>query len=413
MRNEAYYDYTPHSTRRGFLIGTAKVIAGTAALMTPLAHRELSVIYPHAVPGREAWERLETGTLFTDSEKMRQEMEAQYGIQILNPTPELHLELLDADERDSGKMPATEWKAPQLEGLKNALDSVPPHFYEPRIGSDGTAIPLRFALDGRDDLKLTDKDGGHVEAAGYCNCGKSKNALIVIKRDSDVQLTEYQEQSRNTVVHELTHYITQLELDNYIAGIAAPLSLFQDRDLHDVFKSKVDFKRETSYTADGRLMGDKIKIPYDARVDIVSRNPSLTFINQWYAADEEILATYRSILEKEAFDYETTLIIGRRDLIRAINAQPGITEQPIDPYKAPITIVRTGVNDKNIKEKENDHIGYGATNFHEFFSVASEYYQDGRDEFIKKYSPFLGEEKSNQLYNRMRALIYRGKEYSD
>lgn len=59
-----------------------------------------------------------------------------------------------------------------------------------------------------------------------------------------------------------------------------------------------------------------------------------------------------------------------------------------------------------------DHIGYGASNFDEFWSVSAEYYIEGRESFIKKYSPFLGPDKAVLFYDGLRDQLFYQVEYS-
>jgi len=61
----------------------------------------------------------------------------------------------------------------------------------------------------------------------------------------------------------------------------------------------------------------------------------------------------------------------------------------------------------------NADFRYGTKNANEFVSVASEFYVDGQENFLKVYGVFIGEEKARTLYNYTRDNIFKGKEYKD
>lgn len=62
-------------------------------------------------------------------------------------------------------------------------------------------------------------------------------------------------------------------------------------------------------------------------------------------------------------------------------------------------------------KKWTGHVGYGASNFREFWAVAAEYYVAGADEFITQYQPFLGEKRSLKLYEGLKDELFQGREY--
>lgn len=75
--------------------------------------------------------------------------------------------------------------------------------------------------------------------------------------------------------------------------------------------------------------------------------------------------------------------------------------------KPDVPIEKAGFDD--IKDKSM--IGYGARNFYEFFSVTAVNYLEGRDKFIETYKRFLGDDRSEKLYENMKKEIFQGREY--
>lgn len=61
------------------------------------------------------------------------------------------------------------------------------------------------------------------------------------------------------------------------------------------------------------------------------------------------------------------------------------------------------------KLKHKSHVGYGATDYGEFFSIAAEYYADGEDDFKKIYRPFF-RKKTGLFYDLIREHIFDGQE---
>lgn len=57
------------------------------------------------------------------------------------------------------------------------------------------------------------------------------------------------------------------------------------------------------------------------------------------------------------------------------------------------------------------HIGYGASNFDEFWSVAAEYYIDGKSTFVREYTPYLGPERTERFYKGLREILFEEREY--
>jgi len=55
---------------------------------------------------------------------------------------------------------------------------------------------------------------------------------------------------------------------------------------------------------------------------------------------------------------------------------------------------------------------YGSQNPSEFTSIASEFYIGGKEEFLKIYGIYIGNEKAQRLYDYMKDSIFRGTEYN-
>ena len=58
----------------------------------------------------------------------------------------------------------------------------------------------------------------------------------------------------------------------------------------------------------------------------------------------------------------------------------------------------------------HSHLGLGVKNKKEFFSVAAEYYIEGKQQFIHAYKDFLGEKDAVVLYEFLKERIFGGKE---
>jgi len=56
---------------------------------------------------------------------------------------------------------------------------------------------------------------------------------------------------------------------------------------------------------------------------------------------------------------------------------------------------------------------YGLHNPDEFTSVASQFYIGGKENFLKLYGVYIGDEKAQRLYDYMKNKIFKGKEYSN
>lgn len=144
----------------------------------------------------------------------------------------------------------------------------------------------------------------------------------------------------------------------------------------------------------------------------------------------DVLSIKKSDLYEESEDYYGDIVelkllpIGvtavTHELIHRFTNTEGGFEKYVDSILKPIGLDDTAAFKEAFKDilvspttptTRKNQIGYGATNFSEFFSVAGEVYLGGKDIFVKVYERFLGKERAEKLYNGMKQEIFRGKEY--
>lgn len=67
---------------------------------------------------------------------------------------------------------------------------------------------------------------------------------------------------------------------------------------------------------------------------------------------------------------------------------------------------------KNAIETDSGRgLGYGASNFWEFFSVSASEYWFGKKGFLESYTPYMGTAKTLLLYNNLRDKLFAGSEF--
>lgn len=127
---------------------------------------------------------------------------------------------------DGKNYPTVDWDSPHLEFLLQALLKLPPYFYTPQV-IDGKIYKRRFAL-----VDYTPQTVG-----GWCDCSNQSHQLIALVNKYTVDDPNW---TRKSLIHELTHAVTQPNIQLYIDGIAKPLGLNTEDDLHQVFASAND-----------------------------------------------------------------------------------------------------------------------------------------------------------------------------
>jgi len=83
----------------------------------------------------------------------------------------------------------------------------------------------------------------------------------------------------------------------------------------------------------------------------------------------------------------------------------------IDSEESLRTLFSQDINDSGFSSFDKYVVEYGGSNFHEFFAVISQFYYRGKEKFLETYTPYIGSEKAQDLYSKVKDLIYEGREY--
>lgn len=106
---------------------------------------------------------------------------------------------------------------------------------------------------------------------------------------------------------------------------------------------------------------------------------------------------------------------GFREAAKNLQVLTGLSD--ITSLRYTFRSVITETRDSDLKNMELEswttQLGYGASNFMEFWAVAAEYYFLGRESFTNTYSPFIGQELAVKFYQGLKDDLFEGSEYSN
>lgn len=206
----------PKFSRRSFL-KFVKTGAKLAAIDTVAAH---TGIVPRTFT-KQFWENLENLVLTVSPDTLRKQLEEQFGI------------IVGVDK----EVPySTPWDSARLKGLIEALSETPPHFYAPRV-VDGKEQKVKFVLSNVNllDNNLIRHEHSASAYAAYCHCYKAENQIIVQTRIYNGETLLERGRTRDTWFHELTHAVTQPNIQHYIDTIAKPIGIDTQDKLANTF----------------------------------------------------------------------------------------------------------------------------------------------------------------------------------
>ena len=173
----------------------------------------------------------------------------------------------------------------------------------------------------------------------------------------------------------------------------------------------------------GPVNGVKVEKPHVSQHqfrDKASGRHVIVLSTQRFSTDEE----QRDRVEREITHESTHYVTSQRlDFYNRVIAAPlgilSIEDLRLVFDKALKTVMvedegecgsSTGVMVEKLVTK--NHIGYGATNFSEFYSVAAPKYTQGRQAFVSAYRPYLGNEKTGLFYELVGQHLFSDKEFN-
>lgn len=385
----------PKISRRNFL-KLAGLGAGAITLDSFLAHMPFA---PSLT--KTFWEQLETATLGVPTEQLRKSVEDKFQVEIVGPSTGVK----KVESFETWK--TVEWDNPRLKDLIGALSQLPPHFYQPRMIED-QYYKIRFALTHPD---ITKQYFMHVikggTPGGACLCPSADKQTVTIDKSPSGFL--FGGSTRRAWIHEITHALTDTEMQRYIQNVCEPLGIKTVDDLRELFLSKFELKKTN-------LEGIFLKKHHID--ELIKEGGSKVLVGDPGTRRELIflggdrIAVAKSDLALLGEKYIKDELLKYIRSARWTDSLEDYLANPPDLSKTQIrriTIEGMELELNSIALKNN--IAYGADSFNEFFSVAAEYYVKGRNNFIKTYEPFLDRERAEKLYERLKQEIFRGKEY--
>lgn len=410
------YTKEPVMSRRGFL-RLAGIGAKVAALDTFLAH--VPFLQPPSL-SKAFWEQLETATLGISPETLKKEIEETFQVELVGPSTGM----TEVTYLGNRKYPTAEWDGPRLKALINTLAELPPHLYLPRIVK-GEEHKVRFVLMNPPFTAVMAAAVGREKLyGGWCVCHAAEDQQVVVNMEATNQILPWAGETRSIFIHEITHSLTTPEIDRYVRSIAEPIGIKDTLDLWQAFSAVLSINRSekvdvnpshllkeflttdensliwTGWSSSGQQKSTRELVLIGDRI-AVSRGDLFLFGEKQI---KEALVRYA----REYSPKVTTFEDYEREYL------PYLRRKHLDEDEAKEALELVEVKEDISRPKISDykgHIGYGAQNFHEFFSVAAVYYSKGRNEFIKTYQPFLGEKRAEMFYDGMKREIFRGREY--
>lgn len=386
-------------TRRRFLRLTGIIGAGVA-LESAISH------IPNTRIGitRDLWEILESGTLGESSTSLKKLIEEQFNVRFLAPSDGVTgVKVASGESSLERKVQeafksTVEWDLPRLKALALTLKDLPPNFYAPKRNEKGVRFPLKIALiESHPLLNRLGVTGMFGEKmVSLCICSSSgtgpEDQIIVFEKGMLGQTLLERQASRWVIVHEFTHYITSSDINKYIQAICKPIGLGRKVDLKRAFTSEMSVRKIYKRDKNGEVEVINLIIKGED-VGLMLDNPNL---------DEEPIFIGKSL----AISPDLIKVKGQTYVNQFLSQNQ--EEQERLREKGYVRFL--GLSYEEAIETKSD-MGYGATNFQEFFSTASEYYAQGKSKFVNTYKQFLGEERAMLLYEGVKRELFMGREY--
>ena len=380
-------------SRRAFLKEGGKRAVGAVAAIavadSALAHVPF---IGKAAATRSIWEAVESGAVGADVNKMRQDLEATYPLKILTASEAEQLKINTPDFKDAN----SEWDASHLKILKEFLERIPPSLYTLKDPKDGNVLPINLVLK---DTPIVDLQTITIndKIASYCNTiNLSGERIVTLNKLMFSPISMQRNDAWQLLVHELTHVKTGPEIDKYTQMVKPIVGDDLTKTFSDAIEVKIDYNRNP----DGSLAVTKLKngmgtVPY-------TKEEEDHLIKSMNAKEEDLVRLYDGIyVSKALLDYYGEKYFAQEDYDATIDYVRNHN----------VTVLVSGA-EKTVRQKDpHNPIGYGATNFNEFFSVGSQLYSVGKDQFMKSYLPYLGEDRARKFYDFVKINFFEGREY--
>lgn len=398
-QEQAYWDTAPpRHTRRAFMKIGAQL---AAAIVVESLVSNVPTRWAGGRIGftRPLWEAIESGTLDQDPQQLRAIIERDFAVKMVSPEEGTKKVKSSYNNRE---FDIVEWDAPRLKAVAEILGMFPAKMYKPYEGN-GTKQPLRFAL--TEDpiwsrlLFLIPRFSSQQDWGGECACSpntKEFRPTIILNKDALGQVYADFKDAEEVVAHEVTHYF----LDNnggikpFVKSICEPLGIKTLGDLRKKFASVYTRSGERVKDSKGKIVISQQTMNTQALAD------HLMYHDKKYVRLDDVTAVEEELLKERG-----------KKAIRSIVDMP----KPMDPdylrRNGFVHYVEFEDPPDQFQIEPENILGYGATNFNEFFPVACQYYIHGRQHFIENYSPFLGKEAARKLFENIKNVIFDGKEY--
>lgn len=308
---------------------------------------------------------------------LEERAESLYQIQIMSPDEFTEVDI-------GGKKVKTEkWTKEEIADLMRALDKLPPHFYLPGVKDIHVFLPSLsrgsgFGIDPSKDIKQQEKQWEAIQKQIEQQNDEMDIAAIRVVLGKDFKISKKQ----------LDEARRQGDFEKKIEG-ALPVEFI----IPDVIPLNL-------------RSGGKVINAYDAQCycGTSSANPKVLLRHNYSFSTIVHELTHR-VSKPEDYKFASELL----EVPESMDFNDFVYNNGVSHSKNFSALKDAGFN----AWVENNNYYYGTRNANEYISVASESYIDGKENFLKIYSIFIGEEKANKLYDYMRDNIFRGTEYKD
>lgn len=284
---------------------------------------------------------------------LEKRIENSYQVQLISATEESGIRGNSADIKK------VNWNKEGIAKLINSFDKLPSHFYLPAPDVYRVGLPLPHR-----DPEWTDELYEYFEKDFYETVLKSMQKDL--GEDFYISYEEFEE----------AHNIGILEKDT---GKVVPASFYLVEGLPDSDELKTVGVCNCNSNFPSNILLD------NKTIDRYSDRDTLSLI---------VHELTHRISRNEDYQFITDLLGVPSDVNFEDFLAPNIEKLP-----------------KNVDSRTKLKHKYGTTNANEFISVASEFYIQGKEIFLKDYGMFIGQEKAEKLYDHMKDKIFRGKEY--
>lgn len=289
------------------------------------------------------------------TQDLEQRAEGLYQIKIVTPEASQKVKGL------SENIKPVEWSKEEIVKLTDSLDRLPSHFYLPGQNVYRLSLPQLITR----PPNVSEKSREYFEKVNY------EIALESLKKDLGedfyISYKEFQQAG----------YIGVFERD---AGKVIPVSFYLVEGLFSMDKLEQSVACNCNSGYQSNILLDSGIISEFSEEDVF-----------WVITHELV----HRISRQENLQSVQNLLEVPSDITLEEFLRPNINKLPKETYQ-------------RIKFR----LEYGTKNPNEFISVASEFYIVDKTYFLKNYTPLIGQEKSEKLYDYMKDKIFRGQEYN-